>query len=92
MKERTGIQEEGKKGESSYYNKEPLALLLKPASPTPSNTLGHELTSFHRDTEKGIKVLLYCEVLQRGGAEVNRCAITAPRVTRTGTYGTGRAP
>ena len=23
---------------------------------------------------------------------MNRCAITAPRVTRTGTYGTGRAP
>ena len=23
---------------------------------------------------------------------MNRCAITVPRVTRTGTYGTGRAP
>ena len=34
----------------------------------------------------------YCEVLQRGGARVYRCAIKAPRVTRTGTYGTGRAP
>ena len=33
----------------------------------------------------------YCEVLQRGGAKVYRCAIKAPRVTRTGTKGTGRA-
>ena len=65
-------------------------MLLKPASPTPSNT--GSLRSFHRDTDKGIKVHRYCDVLQRGGAQVYRCAITAPRVTRTGTYGTGRAP
>ena len=54
-----------KKGASSKANKKALALLLKPASPTPSNT--GSLRSFHRDTEKIIKVLLYCEVLQRGG-------------------------
>ena len=47
-------------------NKEALALLLKPASPTPSNT--GLARSFQRDTEKGIKVLLYNKVLQRGGA------------------------
>ena len=47
-------------------NKEALALLLKPASPTPSNT--GLARSFQRDTEKRIKVLLYCKVLQRGGA------------------------
>ena len=47
-------------------NKEALALLLKPASPTPSNT--GLARSFQRDTEKGIKVLLYCKVLQRGDA------------------------
>ena len=38
-------------------NKEALALLLKPASPTPSNT--GLARSFQRDTEMGIKVLLY---------------------------------
>ena len=47
-------------------NKEALALLLKPASSTPSNS--GLARSFQRDTEKGIKVLLYCKVLQRGGA------------------------
>ena len=47
-------------------NQEALALLLKPTSPTPSNT--GLARSFQRDTEKGIKVLLYCKVLQRGGA------------------------
>ena len=51
---------------AAYANKEALALLLKPASPTPSNT--GLARSFQRDTEKGIKVLLYCKVLQRGGA------------------------
>ena len=46
--------------------KEALALLLKLGSPTPSKT---ELArSFQRDTEKGIKVLLYCQVLHRGCA------------------------
>ena len=34
----------------------------------------------------------YCEVLQRGIVLVYRCATIAPRVTRTGTYGPGRAP
>ena len=41
-------------------------LLLKPDSPTPSNT--GLARSFERDTERGIKVLLYSKVLQRGGA------------------------
>ena len=51
---------------AALINEEALALLLKPASPTPSKT---ELArSFQRDTEKGIKVLLYCKVLQRGDA------------------------
>ena len=75
---------------AAYANKEVLALLLKPASPTPSNTW--LARSFQRDTEKGIKVLLYCKVLQRGGAKVYRCATRAPRITRAGTYGPGRAP
>ena len=47
-------------------NKKALALLLKPASPTPSNT--GLARSFQRDTERWMKVLLYCEVLQRGGS------------------------
>ena len=56
---------EDKKGESNYANKRALDLLLKPANPTPSNT--GSTRSFQRDTERGIKVLRYCEVLQRGG-------------------------
>ena len=63
---------------------------LEPTNPTPSNT--GSTISFQRDTERRIKVLWYCEVLRRGGAKVYRCAIKAPRVTRTGTSGTGRAP
>ena len=51
---------------AAYDNKEALALLLKPARSTPSKT--GLARSFQRDTEKGIKVLLYCKVLQRGGA------------------------
>ena len=38
----------------------------KPASPTPSN-MGLA-RSFQRNTEKGIKVMLFCKVLQWGGA------------------------
>ena len=63
---------------------------MKPANPTPSNT--GSTRSFQRETERRIKVMRYCEVLQRGGAKVYRCSIKAPRVTRTGTYSTGRAP
>ena len=59
-------EEDNSRDSAAYANKETLALLLKPASPTPSNT-GLAI-SFQRDTEKGIKVLLYCKVLQRGGA------------------------
>ena len=84
MNEEKGKTERYKKGASSLANKKALALLLKPASPTLSNT--GSLRSFHRDTDMGIKVLPYCEVLQLLDAEVYRCAITAQRVTRTGTY------
>ena len=69
-------------------NKNVLTLVLKPASPTPSNT--GSARSFHRDTEWGIKGLRYSEVLQRGNELVYRCATRAPRVTRTGIYGPGR--
>ena len=63
-KEAKGKTVEDKKW--SQANENALSLLLKPASPTPSNT--GSVRSFQRDTEKGIKVLQYCEVLQRGGA------------------------
>ena len=47
---------------AAYANKNALALLLKPASPTSSNT--GSARSFQRDTETGIKFILpYCEVL-----------------------------
>ena len=58
--------EDHSRDRAAYANKEALALLLKPANPKQSNTL--LARSFQRDTEKGIKVLLYCKVLQRGGA------------------------
>ena len=74
---------EDKKGESNQTNKKALDLLLTPANPTPSCT--GSTRSFQRETTRRIKVLRYCEVLQRGGAKVYRCAIKAPRVTRTGT-------
>ena len=74
---------EDKKEKSNQANKKALDLLLKPANPTLSNT--GSTRSFQRDTEREIKVLRYCEVLQRGGAKVYRCAIKAPRETRTGT-------
>ena len=82
-KEEKGKIVEDKKVESNYANKKALDLDLKPANPTPSNT--GSTRAFQRDAERGIKVLRYCEVLQRGGAYVYRCAIKALRVTRTGT-------
>ena len=82
-KEDNGKKVEDKRGESNYAKKKALGLLLKPANPTPSNTGSTRL--FQRDTERRIKVLRYCEVLQRGGAKAYRCVIKAPRVTRTGT-------
>ena len=68
MKEEKGKTAEDKKGASSHANKKALALFFKPASPTPSNT--ESPRSFHRDTDKGMKVLRYCEVLQRGSTYV----------------------
>ena len=65
-KEEKGKIVEDKKGESNKANKKALDLRLKPAKPTPSNT--GSTRSFQRDTERGIKVLQYCEVLQRGDA------------------------
>ena len=79
-----------KKERTDHANRKTLALLLKPASPTPSNT--GSLRSFQRDTEMGTKLLRYWEVLQRGGANECLCATKAPRVTCAGTYGKGNAP
>ena len=58
--------EDYSRNRAALANKETLALLLKPASPTPSNT--GLARSFQRDTERVMKVMLYCKVLQRGGA------------------------
>ena len=65
-KEEKGKIVEDKTGESNYSDKNALDLLLKPANPTPSNT--GSTREFQRDTEREIKVIRYCEVLQRGGA------------------------
>ena len=65
-KEEKGKIVEDKKEESNQANKKALDLVLKLANPTPSN-MG-STRAFQRDTERGIKVLRYCEVLQRGGA------------------------
>ena len=46
-----------KKERADRANRKALALLLKPASPTPSNT--GSLRSFQRDTERGTKLLRY---------------------------------
>ena len=57
IKEEKRKSVEDKKGASSYSNKEALTLLLKPASPAPSNTGSPRL--FHRDTGREIKILRY---------------------------------
>ena len=44
-----------KKERADHATRKVLALLLKPASPTPSNT--GSLRSFQRDTERGTKLL-----------------------------------
>ena len=46
-----------KKERADHANRKALALLLKPASPTPSTT--GSLRSFQRDTERGTKLLRY---------------------------------
>ena len=46
-----------KKERADHANRKELALLLKPASPTPSNT--GSLRSFQRDSERGTKLLRY---------------------------------
>ena len=46
-----------KKERADHANRKALALLLKPASPTPSKT--GSLRSFQRDTERGTKLLRY---------------------------------
>ena len=48
---------EDKKERADHANRKALALLLKPASPTRSNT--GSLRSFQRDTERGTRPLRY---------------------------------
>ena len=67
-------------------------MLLKPASPTPSNT--GSLRSFQRDIERGQS---FCDTERSYNEEArrsyNEClwATKAPRVIRAGTYGKGNA-
>ena len=58
---------------AALANKEALALLLKPASPTPSYT--GLARSFQRDTEKGIKVLLTARFCSEA---VHKCTDVRP--------------
>ena len=46
-----------KKERADHADRKALALLLKPSSPTPSNTWS--LRPFQRDTERGTKLLRY---------------------------------
>ena len=54
-KRKGNIVEDYSRDRAAYANKKIFALLLKPASPTPSNT--GLVRSFQRDTERGIKVI-----------------------------------
>ena len=78
-----------KKERADHANRKVLALLLKPASPTPSNTWS--LRTFQSDTERDTKLLRQWVVLQRGGANECLWATNAPRVPPAGTYGKGNA-
>ena len=51
------IVENYSRDRTAYANKKSLTLLLKPASPTPSNTVSAR--SLQRDTERGTKVVWY---------------------------------
>ena len=68
------------KERGDYSIRKALALLLKPASSTPSNA--GSLRSFQWDTGRGTKVLRCWEVLLWGGANECQWATKAPRVTR----------
>ena len=48
-----------KSGRAAYSNKITLAMVLKPTSPTSSMSFDGLPRSFHRDTDRGIKVLLW---------------------------------
>ena len=79
-----------RRGRKQLIQQKGICLAIEPVSPTPSNTESPRL--FQRDTDRRIKVLWNCEVLLRGGSYEYQCAITALRVTRTGTSGVGGAP
>ena len=66
-----------------------MALLLKSAISTPSNT--GSLRSFQTGTERGINVLWYWKVRQRWGTNECLWATKAPRVIRAGPYGKDNA-
>ena len=60
------IVETNSRDRAALANKKSIGPALETRWSTPSNT--GSAKSFQRDTERGIKVLRYCKVLQRGGA------------------------
>ena len=65
-KRKKKIVEDYSRDSAAWANKKALALLLKPPSPTLSNT--ESAKSFQKNSERGIKFLRYYEDLQRGDA------------------------
>ena len=65
-KEEKGKTVEDKKWSEQLGQYRGIGPALETRQSPPSNT--GSARSFQRDTERGIKVLQYCEVLQRGGA------------------------
>ena len=72
------------KKRTSKANKDSSVQLLKLASPTPLNTGSPR--PYYRDTDRWIKVLWYCKVLQQGGTKVDCWVIKALHVSQTSTY------
>ena len=66
--EKGKIVEDYSRDRAAEANKKALALLLKPASPTPSNML--LARSFQRDTERGIKS---CGTARFYSEEAHKC-------------------
>ena len=56
-------EDKRKTGGRQKMSEQLMPINKQPDSPTPSNT--GSARSFHRDTERRIKVLRYCNVLQR---------------------------
>ena len=78
-----------KKERANHANRKALALLLKPASSTPSTT--GSLRSFQRDTERGTNVAILRSPTTRRRERLPMSNQSSIRGTRAGTYGRGTA-